>query len=524
MHRAAVLFALLAAPSALLAGSAPAWVQNGADPQAYPPARYLTGYGLSSPGGSQAEQRQQAMAMAQEALAASIRTHILSDFTSRVTQQDQQGSHFARSQVRIQADVELDGLDTVLVWVDAKRKLTCALAVLDKPRALGLLEEKLGRQARECLSGFDLARSSDNVSGLLQARQLRGRIEEGLLIGAVLAGTMADPACPCLSDIDRELGRVLAGRKDLGAFVAIAALELGSHLPRGLRLLMDRVTFADTPFRGSFSGYLEQALGSALIASGQVRVLDKGAGRDAVRTGEMASGLPETLGSQAVLRGVCFDLGKEVQVDLRVTALGGEELAATTLKIPAALLRGAGLKLVPDNYEEARKALEICSNQVLDSKLKVRLALDRGDGGLYRPGDKLYLFLKANLDCCVKVIYHQVDGRNVQLFPNEYQSDPRIQKDRLYQIPPENAPFNLEVLEPFGVEIVQVLACTDPLERAGQDGALKGLPVVSEDLGGLLGRTRGIALRKAESQYAEATAVVNTVAGPERLLVGLVPP
>jgi hypothetical protein len=502
---------LLAMPGHLSAETPPAWVQKGgADPDTYPSARYLIGYGISSPGASEADQRRQALAMAEEALAGTIRTHVTSEFTSRVTQQDQRMSRFAQNLVRTGADVELDGLDTILVWHDPRGKLTHALAVMDKAKALQILDDRIERNARECGSAFEKAKAAGDARGLLQARHLRQGVEEGLLVRAVLGGPPGDPACPPLTGIDHELRQVLASRKGLDGCVAVAALDLGSGLPKGIRVLMDRVTYADTPFCGSLSAYLEQALASEMAALGQVKIVDKAAGREAIRKGGMDADLPEALRSQAVVRGVCFDLGESVRISLRVTALGGEELAAATVVVPAAIIRQAGLKVVPDNFEEARKALEICNARIQASRLKVKLALDRGDGGMYRKGESLYLFLKANQDCYVKVVYHQVDGTNVVIFPNPYHPDARIQKDRLYQIPPDDHSFDLEVTAPFGVEVVKVMASTEPLDAPGE---AHGMQAVGDDLASLIGQTRGIGLKKAEAQYAEDTAVVNTMAG-----------
>ena len=166
---------------------------------------------------------------------------------------------------------------------------------------------------------------------------------------------------------------------------------------------------------------------------------------------------------------------------------------------------------MPDNFEDARKNLELCNARIEASTLKVKLALDRGDGGIYRKGDKLLLFLKANQDCYVKVIYHQVDGTNIQIFPNGFHPDSQIRKDQLYQIPPEDRSFEMEVMPPFGVEMVKVIASTEPLGGADLAPGQGGLKAVPESLATMLGRTRGIRVKKAETQYAEATAVVNTM-------------
>jgi hypothetical protein len=509
---AALLTLLLTAPGFGVCEAPPAWVQkDGLDPDHYPASRFLTGYGLSSPGGTDAAQRRQAVAAAEEALAGAIRTRVSSDFSSRVTQRDQQMSRFAQNLVRTRADVELDGLDTVLAWPDPRAHVTHALAVLDKPRTLALLAEKLDRQAQACAAHYDAARTAGAVPGLLQARHLREDLDEGLLVRTVLGGAGAEPAAPAQADIDRELRRILADRKDLESFVATAALDLGAHLPRGIRVLMDRITYGDTPFCGSLSAFLEQALAGELVTFGQVKMIDKAAGREAIREAGVDQDLAETLRSQAVVRGTCFGLGDEVQLNLRIAASTGEELAATTLRVPVALVRKAGLQLAPENLEEASQALEICAARVEASKLRVKLALDRGDGGIYRRGEKLHLFLKASMDCYVKLVYHQVDGTNVVIFPNRFHPDARIQKGVLYQVPPDDNSFDLEVDAPFGAELVKVVAATVPLELAVAAPDANGLRAVQEDLASLVGRTRGIALKQAQVQYCEDTVVVNTL-------------
>ena len=503
---------LLLAAVVAQAQAPPPWVQKGgADPEAYPASRYLTAYGLSSPGGTPAAQRDQALAMAQKALAASIRTRVTAQFTSLVTQDGQAMARFAQNLVRTEAEVELEGLDTVLFWADPRLQTTHALAVMDKARTLVLLGDRLDRQARACAAALAHAKAGGDGAGLLAARHLRGRVEEDLLVRAALGGAALALPCPDLAAIDLELRQLYRTRGTLEACAATAALDLSANLPPGLRVLMDRITYADTPFCGTLSAYLEQALGSHLVATGQVRLVDKAGGREALRDGAMVTGLPAALRAQAVVRGTCFALGEEVQLALRVTDATGEDLAATTLNVPASLIRKAGLKLVPDNFEEARKALAICDAQVQASRLKVKVALDRGNGGIYRKGDKLYLFLKANLDCYVRVLYHQVDGTNLEIFPNKWHPGNRIEKDRLYQIPPDQGGFDMEVLAPFGVEMVKVLASTEPLEPSAQTPDAGAMKVVKEDLATVIGRTRGLRLRTADAQYAEDTAVVNTM-------------
>jgi hypothetical protein len=216
--------------------------------------------------------------------------------------------------------------------------------------------------------------------------------------------------------------------------------------------------------------------------------------------------------TQAVISGTFQDLKDRVGLSLRVTALTGERLATSNPAIPAGLVRGAGLQLAPPNLQEARQALTIQTARVQDSKLKVKFLPDRGDGGIYRAGDQLHLFLKANMDCFAKILYRQVDGTQVLIFPNKYHRDDRIRKDEVYQIPTDNSSFELTVEAPFGAESVQVLASTEPIEVPAGAPDANGLSIAREDLASLLGRTRAIMVRKRAAQYAEDTVVINTVA------------
>ena len=129
-----------------------------------------------------------------------------------------------------------------------------------------------------------------------------------------------------------------------------------------------------------------------------------------------------------------------------------------------------------------------------------------------RRQDKLFVFLKANMDCYVKVLYHQVDGTNVEIFPNRWHPGNQIEKDRLYQLPPQEGGFEMEVEAPFGVEMVKLMASTEPLDpAAAQAPDPSGLRVVRDDLATALGRTRGLRLQQTGAQVAEDTVVVNTM-------------
>lgn len=502
------VFALALLSMLACAAAPPAWVLNqGVDASAYPLATHLTGFGVSSATGDEARMQREAVAMAREALASTIRIQVNAEFVKQVTVKDKAMSSFAQSVVKTRASLELEGLDHYEYYRDPRKGTIYCLAVLDKSRTSKLLGDRIARQNRECTQLFTKARTGSELPSLLQLANLVRRLEGDLVVYRVLAGEFpASLSYPSLTEVGQELRKVYAAEKGLDGYLGRAVCDLGLHLPEGIRVLVDRINYGDTRFCGTLSAYVEQSISEKLVALGNAKILDKNALRNLVDS-------PEAGASQAVVYGNYFDLGKEVKLALRATSAAGEELSSVSIQIPMEEISRAKLKLLPENYEEARKALEIYEAKVQGSELRIQLTADRGDGGLYRKGDRLYLFLKANLDCYAKILYHQVDGTKVLIFPNKYHPESFIQKDRLYQIPPDATDFSFEVVEPFGIEMIKAFAATTPIDINAGEKTSEGFSILTEDPAAIALRTRGIAVKKAGALYAEATVVVNTLDG-----------
>lgn len=92
------------------------------------------------------------------------------------------------------------------------------------------------------------------------------------------------------------------------------------------------------------------------------------------------------------------------------------------------------------------------------------VALDRADG-IYRDGDTFRVQLQAERAAHLYLLYHQADGSSLLLFPNEVQPSSRIPARGQVVIPPADDTFRFRVRPPFGNEVLQVLAATEPLQE-----------------------------------------------------------
>ena len=111
----------------------------------------------------------------------------------------------------------------------------------------------------------------------------------------------------------------------------------------------------------------------------------------------------------------------------------------------------------------------------------VNVAVDREDGR-YREGQTLTVRFQVEKESHVYLLYHQVDGTCLMLFPNQAHPDNKLAAKQVVTIPEPGEKFRFRVRAPFGEEALQVLASTQPVaELDVLDASLgRALPVSKE--------------------------------------------
>ena len=153
---------------------------------------------------------------------------------------------------------------------------------------------------------------------------------------------------------------------------------------------------------------------------------------------------------------------------------------------------------------------------------KIALAVRSSDGRKnYFSGENLSLTLRSEKDCYLAIFYHYTDGSTVLLFPNQYLPELFVPANEYFRIPDESnitKGFQLEVSEPFGSDVIQVIACS---EKRQLDNFLKGYismeKVAAQPIEGgeikrrLRGIRRGVNLKmKLEADWGEANVLITT--------------
>jgi len=160
------------------------WIKGRA--KDYPSSRYLIGVGRAKASGEPAQDQLRAEQNARSELARQIRTRIKSQLSIRAEEElnrlgADQLLRFAqevRSSVVSQEEIELEGVEIVQRYYDAKEQIYYALAVLDREKVCPILEQKISNLSQELENYLKLVEErggqKDFLSGLsflLQAKR-----------------------------------------------------------------------------------------------------------------------------------------------------------------------------------------------------------------------------------------------------------------------------------------------------------------------------------------------------------------
>jgi len=180
-------------------------------------------------------------------------------------------------------------------------------------------------------------------------------------------------------------------------------------------------------------------------------------------------------------------------------------LASAGASLPVSWLKMNNIAFLPANYDEALNQLKTFrKDEIINGGLMIELMTNHGsDNVLYEEGDTLIMYLKANRECYVRVIYYQADGSKVLLQNDYFVSADLVNK--FIELPQKNT-----ASPPFGVETLQLCAQTEkftPLNTKTEDRST----YINEDLGYIVAQTRGFKQLDEANLAAEKRITITTV-------------
>jgi len=320
------------------------------------------------------------------------------------------------------------------------------------------------------------------------------------------------------------------------------AMSLAESLPDGyespLRLAISNLTYQDLRISSPFLRYFQEQLSMHLNKLTQFQVIKEKELQQAIRTRSIAvtqkkipntiEGIKEFIDADAVLVGKCWEKGDsllsmivEIVESSSKAALSSSSVLIHKGQIPS------NLPLLPSNYQEIQQNLTVYKDvSSANSKLEVKLWVDRLDGGVYEEGEKIKAYVWTNKECYLYMIYHNVADKDILIFPNSYRQSNRLNGNTVYEIPGKSDRFDFTVVQPCGVEILKVFASTNPMPELQGEIVSSGIKRLKLSTSKLAATLRGVKIEEESGtdlsgidynslidpfERAEASCVVTTV-------------
>ncbi len=315
---------------------------------------------------------------------------------------------------------------------------------------------------------------------------------------------------------------VAAPKSDPFAKLADSLVEQLPASPKPIKLGVGNFVYSNTPMMSPLSTVIREELEIALPKTRKVRVITRSDLDQLEMEGEFqATDLVEpgttidkvtVEGVEGIVRGRFVTDGRTVTLYTEIAWLEGGSITKEKVSWPINAVAGrvwpeksraeAMEMIQPQNAEQSMAGIEEVTNaKLLNIKQDFPLELRTVDGErAYPEGESISFRVRSPKACHIAVICHQSDGTSVVLFPNKWHKDTLIPANRWVSVPGAlKSGFEIEISEPFGSDVVQVIACTDASSLHKEIKGMASAATEDEPYGVM---TRGMVVKKVKKASA----------------------
>ena len=313
-----------------------------------------------------------------------------------------------------------------------------------------------------------------------------------------------------------------APKSDPFAKLADSLVEQLPASAKPVKLGVGNFVYSNTPMMSPLSAVIREELEIALPKTRKVRVITRSDLDQLETEGEFqATDLVEpgttvekvtVEGVEGIVRGRFVTDGRTVTLYTEIAWLEGGNITKDKVSWPINDVAGrvwpdktrteAGEMIEPQNAEQSMEGIEEVTNaKLLNIKHDFPIELRTADGErAYPEGESISFRVRTPQACHIAVICHQSDGTSVVLFPNKWHKDTLIPANKWINVPGAlKSGFEIEISEPFGSDVVQVIACTDASSLHKEIKGMASAATEDEPYGVM---TRGMVVKKVKKASA----------------------
>jgi hypothetical protein len=310
------------------------------------------------------------------------------------------------------------------------------------------------------------------------------------------------------------------------------AADLASGSPNEkVNVGVGNFAYENTDLLSPFSSMLRDELEIALGKTGKFKVVTRDRLADLQIEGkfqgkgilEPGTGVEKVTieGVKGIIRGRFYVTGDEVTIYAELAWLEGGEIKKARIAIPSHNIRA---KIWPDPADAASKPIdglikpqnieqslanvqEIAKNRLSKVPKDFPVEVFTVDGRrAFAERENVSFRVRSARSCHIAVLCHQSDGSTVVLFPNRFSRNTLIPTNKTIDIPGTRiSGFEIEVRPPYGSDVVEVIACTQPSEL---HKALSRYAAETEGPAPFQILTRGMAVKGIDSAVAAGSSAL----------------
>ncbi|HEY6951842.1 MAG TPA: hypothetical protein VI758_05510 [Bacteroidota bacterium] len=502
----------------------PDWVKNQGKSAKYSELRYLTGFGMAKldKNGNKADVTQLASDYAKKNLIEKIRVNVSSNVVSKSEESEKKYSTYFSSAIQSTASLDLQGLET-LFYFDDDEHIMYGLAVVSREAITATYDTRVSDLRTQIQDHIANGRKFDDQNQRAKALEeylacypLFRQLEEAETI-LLAAGTDESKSMKELDKtvssgqitvtqvrqaVDKLVQRPINSTDDL-AWYLIYTLNRQTDL-QGKNVMVAPFTYQDTRMGSPFSRYFKQALEQKAVEIAQWSVVQQTTDVQP-KTRDVAKEFAVASGANCVLTGTYWELpeGVKVQAVLRNVA-DGRLIASAEQIVTNALIQSSNQSLKPQNFKEAfADQKDFRQGEVVGGGLSLEVWTNKGvDNLLFTKGEHMIAYVRVNMPCYIRFIYHLADGERTLLLDSYYIDESKVNK--VVQIQPE---FYCDA--PYGGEVLQAFARTEDFDRV-ETTEKDGYKYLNEDLKKFLVATRGFKpVKPAALQVEQRIAITS---------------
>jgi hypothetical protein len=488
-----VLFTLLLLLAATALAQTPDWVKNNGKSGRFTTPAYITGYGMAlrQNGDTGQETTDKAFEIARKSLIEQVAVSIRS--VTQMTVTDRRADETFNVATQSYSSLDLEGLQRESHF-DKNKGYGYAFAYVERDKLVRLYADRTQKLMAEAATNYKNAQTSDSsgnkvkaLNEYLDALGTLHKLDEATTILRALGGSDNNTGTLSINLVREKINALynkpVNNLDDLGFFIAFCVKSVIKDI-QGNAVVMP-LTYQDTKFTSMFSRYFQSNMESKLGEVTNLRIITpraNGTGTEAL----------DSDGADAVLVGSYWEMGDNVKVIYTLRKVrDGKIIASAEKTIPAAMITAANLEIKPKNLKEAlQEQKEFTKDETADnSGLNIEVWTNHGDENVtYTRGDTMAVYVRVNIPCYVRLVYHNADKQRVLLLNNYYIDASKVNKI-------VRVPGTFECSEPFGAEVLQAIASAQlnpPLNIKQQDG----FDFIVDDLPQFMAAARGMKKRE----------------------------